>query len=129
MIMDNFQNQLYSKNNIILNKSFDFSLKIIKIYQQLTTHNEYIISKQLLKSATSIWANIMESKYGASKKDFLNKIYISLKEANETLYWIELLKQSWIANYIEYDEIIKDINEILAILNKITITTKKNLKN
>ncbi len=68
MIMDNFQNQLYSKNNIILNKSFDFSLKIIKIYQQLTTHNEYIISKQLLKSATSIWANIMESKYGASKK-------------------------------------------------------------
>jgi four helix bundle protein len=80
------------KENIIKNKSFDFALRIVKLYQYLVEEKkEYILSKQLLRSGTSIGAMVRESEYAESKADFIHKLYIALKEANESLYWLELL--------------------------------------
>lgn len=115
------------KDNIIVNKSFEFSIKIIDLYRYLEDNWEKIISKQLLRSATSIWANLVEWNSWESKKDFLHKISISLKEAKESLYWLLLLDKSQLIK-ISYEKYIIDINEIIAILTKIIKTTKKNLE-
>ena len=112
--------------NVILNKSFDFGLKVIHLYKKLTEKREFIISKQLLRSGTSVWANLIESNSWESKRDFLHKISISLKEAQETLYWLLLLEKSKLVD-IAYTEYLKDIHEIIAILTKIIKTTKENL--
>ena len=82
------------KDNLIQTKSFEFSLSIISLYRLLQKEREYIISKQVLRSATSIGANIEEAIGGQSKRDFLAKISISLKEARETRYWLKLLQIS-----------------------------------
>ncbi len=82
------------KENLIQDKSFDFALLIIELYKVLTERKEYILSKQLLRSGTSIGANIEEAIAGQSQKDFLSKINISLKEARETRYWLRLLERS-----------------------------------
>ena len=115
------------KNNIVLEKSFDFALSIIWLYKELTIKKEFIISKQLLRSWTSIGANLIESNSGESKKDFLHKTSISLKEAQETLYRLELLERSKLVD-CNYNKHLKDINEIIAILTKIIKTTKQNLE-
>lgn len=114
--------------NIILEKSFDFGLKVIKLYKILKTEKEFVISRQIVRSGTSIWANLVESNSWESKKDFLHKISISLKEAKETLYWLQLLERSKLVD-IDYREYMTDINEIIAILTKIIKTTKENLQN
>jgi len=116
------------KPNLIMEKASKFSVKIIEIYKFLTKNNEFVISKQLLRSGTSIGANINESKFWASKKDFLNKLVIALKEANETLYWLKLLQDS---NMFEkdYNEYIRESNSIVWILVRIVNTTKKNMSN
>ncbi len=113
--------------NVILEKSFDFSLNVIQLYKELTKNKEFIISKQLLRSGTSIWANLIESNSWESKKDFLHKISISLKEAQESLYRLQLLERSKLVD-INYSKYLKDINEIIAILTKIIKTTKQNLE-
>ena len=82
------------KESIIRNKSFQFSLKIISLYKKLLNEKEFIISKQLLKSKTSIGATIEEALAGQSKKDFIAQMAISSKEARETKYWLQLLKES-----------------------------------
>lgn len=87
-----------AKPNIIMDKSLEFSSKILNLYGFLTWKNEFIISKQLLRSGTSIGANITESKFASSKKDFLHKMTIALKEANETFYWINLLQKNKVFN-------------------------------
>jgi len=111
-------------------KSFDFALRIIKLSKYLqNTHKEYILSKQLLRSGTAIGALVKESQYAQSKADFLNKLMIALKEANETKYWIELL---WKSNYIDdkmYKSIEPDIVELLKLLISITKTLKNNPNN
>lgn len=114
------------KKNFIVEKSFDFSVNIIGLYKQLIAKNEFIISKQLLRSATSIGANLMESKFWASKKDFLNKVVISLKEANEAIYRLKLLKVSKFVD-IDYNKYLDEINFIISILVKIVNTTRHNL--
>lgn len=108
-------------------KSYAFSLKIISVYKQLTIEKkEFILSKQLLRSGTAIGALVREATHSQSKKDFLNKMNISLKEANETVYWIDLLHDS---DYIS-DEIFKDIyplcEELVELLTSIVKTTKQN---
>ncbi|MCF7917455.1 four helix bundle protein [Candidatus Gracilibacteria bacterium] len=115
------------KDNIIRSKTFQFSLNIIELYKQLISKQEFVISKQLLKSATSIGANIREAQAGQSKKDFLAKIYIAFKEANETSYWLELLEKS---NFVgtNISSFLAEIDEILKILNKIIQTTKINIE-
>jgi four helix bundle protein len=82
------------KENIIKQKTFDFSLLIIELYKQLVIEKEFIISKQLLKASTSIGANVAESEAAKSKADFISKLSIAAKEARETKYWIGLLQQS-----------------------------------
>ncbi len=114
------------KENIIQTKSFNFALKIITLYKNLQKNGEFVLSKQLLRSATSVGANIEEAIGSQSKKDFLAKMSIALKESRETAYWLKLLDQSNLCN-LEYDSYIIDINEITKILTSISKTTKENL--
>ena len=110
------------KDNLIQQKSFDFSLMIIELYKKLVEENEYIISKQLLRSATSIGANVEESLAGQSKKDFLHKMSIASKEARETKYWLKLLDKSQIVKF-DYKDYLDEIESIINIISKIVKTT------
>ena len=126
--MNNEQpNRGYHDKDPLSEKSFLFSLRIIKLFKYMQNdQKEYILSKQILRSGTAIGALIREAKYAQSKADFLNKLMISLKEANETKYWLELLHQS---NYIDqkmYKSIEPDINELLKLLISSTKTIRKN---
>ncbi len=113
-------------NNIIQNKSFAFALKIINTYKFLIREKkEFILSKQLLKSGTSIGANIEESIGGQSKADFISKISIAYKEARETLYWLKLLAASDFISTEMSNELINDAQEICRIIGKIQITAKQ----
>lgn len=97
------------KDNIIQRKSYDFALKSISLYKKITSENkEYVLSKQFLRSSTSIGANVEETIGAQSERDFLSKISISYKEARETHYWLRLLKDS---NYISYE----DATEMLSL--------------
>ncbi len=112
------------KESIVQTKSYAFSVKIIELYKFLvSTHKEYVLSKQILRSGTSIGANIEEAIGGQSRKDFLSKISISYKEARETHYWLRLLFDT---NYItkeQKEELINDVDELLRILGSIKKTT------
>lgn len=109
-------------------KSKKFALRIIKLYKYLTQEQkEFVLSKQILRSGTSIGANLAESVCAISPKDFLSKIYISLKEAEETLYWLDLLKDSGYITLNMYESLAKDCKDILKILNKTTLTMSKKL--
>lgn len=111
------------KENIILDKTFEFSLKIIELYKILYDSWEWVISRQLLKSWTSVWANVIESNSWESRKDFIHKMSIALKEANETLYWLLLLEKSDLIVF-NSDYYISFIREIIAILTKIIKSSK-----
>ena len=115
------------KDNLIQTKSFEFSLSIISLYKLLQNEREYIVSKQLLRSATSIGANIEEAIGGQSKKDFLAKVSISLKEARETRYWLRLLQESELTQ-IDVSNFQKEILSIINILSSIVKTTKTRIK-
>lgn len=115
------------KENVIKSKSFAFALRIVKLYKYLsTTHNEYVLSKQLLRSGTAIGALVRESEHAESKADFIHKLSIALKETNETDYWLELLSQSKYINEIEYDSIKADTEEVIKLLVSIIKTSKSN---
>ena len=116
------------KENIIQEESFQFALEMIKLYQQLVTQKEYVISKQLLRSGTSIGANVEEAVVGQSKKDFLSKMSIASKEARETKYWLRLLQESDLTT-IQVDFYINDIESNINILTKIVKTTSEGIKN
>ena len=103
--------------SIIESKSFDFAIRIVKLYQYLSLDKkEYVLSKQLLRSGTSIGANVSEAQRGQSKPDFYAKIAISLKEANETQYWIRLLHATEYLTDKEFLSLNSDVNEIISIL-------------
>ncbi|MBQ9667755.1 MAG: four helix bundle protein [Prevotella sp.] len=105
-----------------------FALRVIKLYQYLKDEKkEYILSKQVLRSGTSIGANARESVNAQSPMDFVNKLNIALKEANETQYWLELLHESDYISDVEFDSIYADCNRIVATLIKIIKTKKENL--
>lgn len=114
-------------SNVILNKSFDFAVRIVNLYKHLCNEKkEFVLSKQLLRAGTSIGANTKEAIQGQSKKDFLAKMNIALKEASETEYWIELLIAT---NYLIQNEgkvILNECVEIKKILHSIVKTTKNN---
>jgi four helix bundle protein len=114
------------KESLIKDKSFKFALEIIKLYTSLRDKKEFVISKQLLRSGTSIGANIKEALSGQSKPDFLSKMYIAFKEAKETEYWLELLDESKLVN-IDYTQIMNQVHELIRILSSITKTTSENL--
>jgi len=112
--------------NVVKDKSYAFALKIIKIYKELKLdQREFILSKQLLRSGTAIGALIMESELAQSKADFINKMNIALKEANETEYWLMLLKDSDYLGKEMFDNIIIDCREIVRLLISIVKTSKQ----
>ena len=113
------------KNNIIVEKSYNFALRVIKLSQYLVKNKkEFVLSKQILRSGTSIGANIEEAVGGQSRKDFLNKMSIAYKEARETSYWLRLLKGSDILSENHFLSIYRDLEEIIKMLTKIQKTTK-----
>ncbi|MCH3964331.1 MAG: four helix bundle protein [Clostridium sp.] len=117
------------KENVVYKKSFEFSIKIVDLYKHIKENKkEYVISKQLLRSGTSIGANIKEGIVAQSKKDFLSKMYIALKEASETEYWLELLKETGYIDGKMFDFIIMDCREINKILCATVKTTAKRLR-
>ncbi len=115
------------KENVIADKSKSFALRIIKLYRYLCNEKkEYILSKQILRSGTSIGANVKEAIRGQSKADFYAKLNISLKEASETEYWLELLHESGYMSDIEFNSIYPECQELIKILVSITKTQKNN---
>jgi len=112
--------------SVTLEKSRKFAIRIYNLYKYLCGEKkEYVLAKQLLRSGTSIGANLTEAQYAISKKEFLVKATISLKECAETEYWLDLLKETSILSQKEYDNIIKDCKEILRLLIAIVKTTKQ----
>lgn len=108
------------KKNIIQEKSFEFALEIIYLHKQLKSQNEYVISNQLLRSGTSIGANVEEAIGAQSKKDFVNKMSVAYKEARETFYWLRLLKESRLADgdFNIYLEKAEELNKIISSILK-----------
>lgn len=118
---------MQTRKIVIADLSMDFALRIINLYKYLRNEkDEYIMSKQLLRSGTCIGANIAESEHAQSKADFISKLYISLKEANETKYWITLLSKSEYLNITEYESIMKDLRIIIGTLVNTIKKTKDN---
>jgi four helix bundle protein len=113
------------KNNVLKEKSFAFALRIIKLYQFLKTEQkEYVLSRQILRCGTSVGACIRESENAASRKDFIHKLTIALKEADETQYWLELLcKSDFLENKL-YVSLVADCNELVSML----VSSIKTLK-
>lgn len=115
--------------NVVLQKSREFALRIIKFYQYMSVENrEFVLSKQVLRSGTSIGANVNEAQEAQSSADFISKLSIALKEARETKYWLDLLHGSGYITDVQYQSIITDTEELIALLTAI-IKTKKAKKN
>jgi four helix bundle protein len=112
--------------SIIAGKAYAFALEVVKIYKLLSNERkEYVLSKQLLRSGTSIGANINEAISGQSKRDFVHKLNIALKEARETNYWLNLLKDGEYISSKEFESLNNKCNEIIKMLSSIIITTKE----
>jgi four helix bundle protein len=115
--------------SILKDKSYDFAIKIVKLAQFLVTEKkEYVLSKQILKSGTSIGALIREAEFGQSKADFINKLSISLKEANETEYWLNILHDTQYIDKELFTSLHSDCKELIAILVASINTAKKSIK-
>jgi four helix bundle protein len=117
------------RRNVLHEKSLSFAIKIVELYKLLCdTKKEYVLSKQLLRSGTAIGALAREAKQAESKKDFIHKLAIALKEANETEYWLELLHASKYISTTEFNYINNHCTELLKLLTSIIRTTKTNNK-
>jgi four helix bundle protein len=116
------------KENLVKEKSLEFALIAIELYKLLMTKNEYVLSKQFLRSATSIGANVEEALAGYSKKDFTAKMSIASKEARETLYWLKLIEAG---KFVEYDfSVLKEeSNRLIKILTSIVKTSQLKINN
>ena len=97
------------RENVLKSKSYAFALRVVKLYKHLCGHNEYVLSKQVLRSGTAVGALVSEAEFGQSKMDFVSKLSIALKEANETLYWLMLLKDAEYINEKMFQSIKPDI--------------------
>ncbi|MBC7641241.1 MAG: four helix bundle protein [Flavobacterium sp.] len=114
------------KENIIATKTFDFALCIVNLFVQLKKENEFIISKQVLRSATSIGANVEEAIAAQSKKDFIHKMSIASKEARETKYWLRLLDKSNLTS-ISMSNYLIEVEHIINIITKIIKTSSESV--
>lgn len=114
------------KENIIATKTFDFALSIVNLFVQLKKENEFIISKQILRSATSIGANVEEAIAAQSRKDFIHKMSIASKEARETKYWLRILDKSNLTK-IEMSNYLVEVDHILNIITKIIKTSSESI--
>lgn len=116
------RNEEGRSGNAVLEKSYDFALAIIQLYKAMAAQREFVLSKQLLKSGTSIGANVEEAQAAQSRNDFLSKMSIACKEARETRYWLRLLQQSRLCQ-LDFDRHLVLIEELLRLLNSIVKTT------
>ncbi len=117
------------KDNIIQQKSFAFAIRIVNLYKFLASEKkEFVLSKQLLRSGTSVGANIEESIGGQSDKDFLSKLSIAYKEARESMYWLKLLQATEYLTNEQAESLLHDAEEICKIIGKIQITLKAKSK-
>ena len=115
-------------NSPLLDKSLDFATQIVLFYEEFSkTKKDTTIAKQLLRSATSVGANINEAIYGNSKADFISKLHISLKETGESIYWLKLLKNTKLVNY-DFDSLLSRAEEIKRMLIASLNTAKENSK-
>ena|ERR1035437_2192417 len=118
------------KENILLDKSFVFAVKIVKLVKSIQDQKkEYLLTKQLIRSGTSIGANIREGNNGESKADFIHKLSIAQKECSETIYWLELLKETDYITEAQFINIQTDAIELIKLLTTILKTTKSNIIN
>ena len=116
------------KENVIRKKSFDFAIRIVRLFQYLQMDKkEYVLSKQLLRSGTSVGAMVREAEHSESKADFIHKLAISQKEINETIYWLELLHATGYLSQQQFDNISTDAVEIIKLITSIIKTTKANI--
>jgi len=114
------------KDNLIQKKSYDFALQIIALYRKLCKANEFILSKQLLRSGTSIGANVEEAQAGQSRADFVSKISIASKEARETNYWLRLLRDSKTLDEADIKSLLSESDAIIKILTSIVKSTNES---
>ncbi len=115
------------KDNVVFDKSKKFAIRVVKLYKYLCDEKkEFVLSKQLLRSGTSIGANISEANCSISKKEFLSKMYIAFKECAESKYWLDLLFDTDYLTQTEYDSIMNDCTEIQKLLSSVTKTTREN---
>lgn len=118
------------KENIVKNKSFEFAIRVVKLYQFLCDQQkEFVLSKQLLRSATSVGAMVREAEHAETKKDFIHKMAIAQKEINETMYWLELLYQTQYLNKEQFESVNNNALEIIKLITSIIKTAKTNIKN
>ncbi|WP_207492358.1 four helix bundle protein [Aridibaculum aurantiacum] len=118
------------KKNILKDKSFHFAVRIYKLFKYLNeSKKEFVLSKQLLRSGTSIGANIREAYNASSKADFINKLSIAQKEADESIYWLELLKEVDLLTQEESNSIYGEAVELLKMIRSSIMTAKKNIQN
>ena len=114
------------KESILKSKSFALAVRIVRLYKQLSEQkSEYVLSKQILRSGTSVGAMVYESEHSESTSDFIHKLAIAQKEINETLYWLELLSKTEYITPKEYDSIRTDATEVIKLLTSILKTIKK----
>ncbi|RZJ66746.1 MAG: four helix bundle protein [Flavobacterium sp.] len=112
------------KRNIVREKSYAFAIEIVELSQSLILQREFVLSRQILKSGTSIGANIREAEYAQSKADFIHKLCISLKEANETEYWLDLLFDCKYIDEATFQKRKISVSELLRLLTRIIKTAK-----
>jgi len=114
------------KPNLVVEKSMEFALSVIELYKKLREEKEYVLSNQLLRAGTSIGANVKEATSAESKKDFIHKLSVSLKEAKESEYWLELLDRSELTK-IDVTFHRSEAQRLIRIISSIIISTKKNM--
>jgi four helix bundle protein len=115
------------KKSLVYEKAFKFSIRMVKLFQYLQDKKEYVMSKQIVRSGTSIGANIKEALYAQTKKDFAYKMNVALKESAETEYWLELLKETQYISDEMFNSVIEENREILKMLASIVKTSKENI--
>lgn len=116
--------------NIVKDKSFGFAIRIVRLYQFLISEKkEFVLSKQLLRSGTSVGAMVREAEHAETKKDFIHKMAIAQKEINESIYWLELLKETDYLNETEFESLNSDAVEIIKLITTIIKSAKTNINN
>jgi len=118
------------RENIVKDKSFKFAVRVVKLYQYLCEEKkEFVLSKQFLRSGTSVGAMVREAEHAESKADFKHKMAIAQKEINESIYWLELMKETGYLNKDEFNSLNSDAVELIKLITSIIKTTKANINN
>jgi four helix bundle protein len=122
-------NSMVMKESVLAEKSFDFAIRIVHLYKYLSENkNEFVLSKQLLRSGTAIGALVSEGGYAESKADFVHKYGIAQKECNETIYWLTLMHRTNYVDDKQFDSMLNDATELMKIITASIITAKKSLQ-